>query len=222
MPNPDEVIIEVVGEGKTDIGPTIPEPKVELPAVGIVPILIHRICKMPASMRVKRRKLAFLQQGKTLEQKVKFSKRQAKYNGSAGFVFVIDSEGDHPKQLDQITRGRDAEHPDFPAAIGVAHPCIEAWLLSDARAIARALELNPLPQDPPEHPETLPAPCRDRANNPKLALGRCAGKATLSTSETTKIAGQMRDLDLIRARCPLGFAPFALEVEHRIAPIFAG
>jgi len=83
MDDSDVFIIEVVGEGETDIGPATPNPVIELPTTGVVPILLHKLCGLPATMRVKRRKESFLQ-GKTLEQKVKFSKRQAKYNGAAG------------------------------------------------------------------------------------------------------------------------------------------
>ncbi len=221
MPEPKPVVIEVVGEGKTDIGPTTPGAKVESPTVGVVPVLLHRLCGEPASMRVKRRKVAFLQ-GKSLEQKVKFSKRQAKYNGSAGFVFVIDSEGDHPNQVEALARGRDAVHPDFPAAVGVAHPCIEAWLLSDRKAIIRALKVNALAEIPSDHPEMLPAPRHDRAKNPKSTLARCAGRVNpLATSETTAIALHL-DMESTRTRCPQSFAPFADEVEANIRPIFAG
>ncbi len=220
MSEPRVFVIEIVGEGKTDIGPTTREPGIELPTTGVVPIFLYKLCGQPDSMRVKRRKEAFLQ-GKTLEQKVKFSKRQAKYNGAAGAVFVFDTEGEHPRKLQDICRGRDAEHTDFPAAVGVAHPCIEAWLLSDGRAIARRSSQATLAEAPPESPEDLPAPCRDKIHNPKLVLACCAGKdRPLAMSETTAIASHMNDMDLIRARCPIGFAPFADEVMTLIRPIF--
>jgi len=221
MDDSDVFIIEVVGEGKTDIGPATPNPVIELPTTGVVPILLHKLCGLPATMRVKRRKESFLQ-GKTLEQKVKFSKRQANYNGAAGFVCVFDTEGDHPAKLQEICRGRDAEHHNFPAAVGVAHPCIEAWLLSDGKAIARGTLQTTLPVAPPARPEDLPAPCRDKITNPKLVLGRCAGESRpLAMADTSAIAAHIQDLDLLRARCPMSFASFADEVEARIRPIFA-
>lgn len=218
MPTPDSVrVIEIIGEGKTDIGRGNDGP--EVPTRGVVPILVHRLCDRPDSMRVRRRPLTFLQ-GKGLRQKVAFAKRQAYYNRSAGVVFVVDTEGVHPGQRKELERGRDRELSDFPAAVGVAHPCIEAWLLSDPSAIERAI-LPAQPIEVPDDPESLPAPCKDRDRNPKAVLGRCAGRdRALSAEQTSLIAREIRDLEPIRARCRLGFAPFADEVIGRIRPIF--
>jgi hypothetical protein len=212
-----EPVIEIVGEGKTDRGRGGDEP--EPPTTGVLPILVHGLCDRPESMRVRRRPLPFLQ-GKSLWQKVRFAKRQASSNGSAGLVFVVDTEGNHPGQRDQLRRGRDFELQIYPAAIGVAHPCIEAWLLADASAISRAMGLTQKP-DVPAEPETLPAPCQDRGRNPKLLLARCAGRnRLLSSAETTRIVQEIRDLDVIRKRCPTSFTPFADEVVGIIRPIF--
>jgi hypothetical protein len=150
------LVIEIVGEGKTDRGQGDDQPG-PLTA-GVVPILVHRLCDRPNSMRVQRRPLPFLQ-GKGLWQKVRFAKRQSFNNGSAGLVFVLDTEGNHPGQLRELQRGRDSELQEHPAAVGVAHPCIEAWLLSDASAISRAMKLAQHPEVPAE-PESLPAPCK--------------------------------------------------------------
>jgi hypothetical protein len=86
-------IIEVVGEGKTDHGPGSDQP--EAPTHGDVPVLVHRLCDRPDLMRVQCKPLPRLR-GKGLWQKVRFAKQQAFYNESAGLVFVIDTEGDHP------------------------------------------------------------------------------------------------------------------------------
>jgi hypothetical protein len=151
---------------------------------------------------------------------VRFAKKQAFYNRSAGLVFVVDTEGDHPAQLKELQRGRGFELPEYPAAVGVAHPCIEAWLLADASAIARALGLGQTPTVP-EKPESLPAPCKDRNQNPKAILGRCVGQnRALSSAQTTRIAQEIGDLNSIRTRCPQGFAPFADEILGIIRPIF--
>jgi hypothetical protein len=218
MPKPEVgPIIEIVGEGKTDFGKGGDQP--EAPTAGVVPILVHRLCDRPGSMRVRRRPLPSLQR-KSLWQKVQFAKRQAYYNGSAGFAFVVDTEGDHPGQLEQLQRGRDFELREYPAAVGVAHPCIEAWLLADASAISRVLGLAQR-ADVPEAPESLPAPCKDRKQNPKAVLGRCAGQERpLSSAQTTRIVQEIRDLDAIRTRCPISFAPFAEDVVGIIRPLF--
>jgi hypothetical protein len=218
MPKPEAGhVIEIVGEGKTDRGQGTDQP--EAPTNGVVPVLVHRLCDRPDSMRVRQRPLPFLQ-GKGLWQKVRFAKRNAFNSGSAGLVFVLDTEGNHTGQLEQLQRGRDSELLDYPTAVGVAHPCIEAWLLADASAIARALGLTQR-VDVPEEPESLPAPCKDRNRNPKTVLSRCSRRnRPLSSAETTGIVQAIRDLNLIRARCPIGFAPFAEEVVGNIRPIF--
>ncbi len=212
-----EAVIEIVGEGKTDHGRGGDQPKP--PTTGVLPILVHRLCERPESMRVRKRPLQFLQ-GKSLWQKVKFAKRQAFYNGSAGLVFVVDTEGSHPGQLDQLRRGRDSELLEYAAAVGVAHPCIEAWLLADASAISRAMGLT-RSADVPAYPEALPAPCQDRSHNPKRILAQCSGQDRhLSSEETTRIVKEIRDLNAIRACCPQSFVPFADEVIGSIRPIF--
>ena len=59
-------VIEIVGEGKTDLGEGGDRP--EAPSTGVVPILVHRLCHHPESMRVRRKPLPSLQ-GKCLSRK---------------------------------------------------------------------------------------------------------------------------------------------------------
>lgn len=165
-------VIEICGEGKGDLGK---DSAMEEPKAGVVPILVHAMCGKPPEMRVKRRSVPSLQ-GKGLAQKVKFAKRQAFYNKSAALVFVMDSEGNHKQRIKELKEGRDSGLPDFPAAVGVAHPCIEAWLLADAAPIYKAHNLSVLPTVP-DTPEDLPAPRHDGKNNPKVALANCADGA---------------------------------------------
>ena len=220
MVHETNVVIEVIGEGIADIGL---EQKLDLPDSGIVPILLHKLCGKPSRMRIKRKAIAFLS-GKGLAKKVQFAKRQAFYNRSHAAVFVVDSEGGHKelqaKQRD-LQDGRGRELPDFPMAIGVAHPCIESWLLAAPEAIRRGLQLAATPQGPAE-PERFAAPCQDRRNNPKTVLSALAarGGSELSAAEKDKIAAAINDLAQLRARCPLGFAPFADEAERHIRTLF--
>jgi hypothetical protein len=213
------VVIEVFGEGKTDVGQS---EGAEPPIRGVVPILVHTLCGRPNAMLVKRYGMPFLQARKgTLPQKVRFAKRQARLNRSAGAVFVVDTEGERKARVRDLEKGRQMEGDGFPFAVGVAHPCIESWLLADAAAIRKGVGLAADPQVPSE-PETLPAPRDDRQNNPKTVLARVAGssKGDLTAEEKWKIAAAMDDMGLVRRRCPLGFAPFADEVEGRILPLF--
>jgi hypothetical protein len=213
------VVLEIFGEGKTDIGE---ESGPESPSTGVLPILVHALCGKPQRMLVKRKRYEHLEKG-DLQRKVRFAKQQATFNGSNGVVFVVDSEGS-AKELKEkkrkLERGRDERPDDFPVAVGVAHPCIEAWLLADASAIRRACGLQPDPEVPAE-PERLPAPRQDQRRNPKVALAQAAGaKQPLPADRMWQIAAAIKRLDLLRQRCPLGFVPFAEEVEQRIRPLF--
>jgi hypothetical protein len=217
------VVIEVIGEGKTDVGAlkTAGRIEAEQPTSGIVPVLLHNLCGRPTEMRVIRRSFADLQRKGGLDRKVLYAKVQAFYSGRDGVVFVVDTEGKKPdRKRKEMAEGRDEKLTDYPMAIGVAHPCIEAWLLADAPAIARGLGLSNVPQVPQE-PEALPAPWKRSGNDLKIELARCAGQNNpLSSSDTTKIASAIEDPSVIERNCPLGFGPFAAEVRERIRPLF--
>ena len=210
---PDQVIVlQLFGEGITDVGPQRHAP--EIPDHGVVTIAVHRLCGSPPAMRIRTAHFPHLQ-GKNLAQKVRFAKRQSFYNRLAGVVFVMDSEG-IVEVLADLEHGRDAELPHYPMAVGIAHRCIEAWLLCDAGAIQRALSrktASVLPSDP----ENVPAPQENRSHNPKTELKRICGAG--SSSQKDQIASQM-SLETVRQKCPIGFAAFAAEVVERIKPLF--
>jgi hypothetical protein len=212
---PDSVVVlQFYGEGVTDVGPQTTKPVP--PSRGVVTILVHALCGTTPQLRVRSAHYAHLHGKKKLWQKVKFAKRQSFYDkGVSGVVFVMDSEG-IPEVINELIQGRDAEHADFPMAVGMAHPCVEAWLLCDAKAIQSACCL---PATPPvsAHPETLPAPQQNRGVNPKTELKRVAGVE--SAAQKDAIARQIKDFAVLRAACPKGFAPFADEIEQRIKPL---
>jgi len=217
----NRVVIEVFGEGKTDVQDEARSPTPEPPTKGVVPVLVHTLCGRPVAMLVKRYGRLFMQQRGSLKQKARSAKGQARISGSAGAVFVVDSDGDLKGRKRDLNDGRRMEPGDFPMAIGVGHPCIETWLLADPAAIRRGLELPKAPQTPDE-PESLATPSQDKRKNPKAALARAAGqqKQDLSAREKERIAVAMNDLPRLRERCPQGFAPFADEVEFHIGPLF--
>jgi len=212
-------VIDIIGEGKTDVPQ---EEKPHPPDQGVVPILVSKLCGQPKHLFVRTRQsqIPFLIQKNSLAQKVRFARRQARISQSAGLVFVVDSDGDWKGKYTELAKGRDMDQvPEFPTALGVAHPRVEARLLADADAIRRAFGL---PQTPaiPERPEALPASKKDK-NHPKNVLKAAAGKSkVLSAEEKTQIAGKMTDTDLLKQRCQMNFAPFAKEVEDRIRPLF--
>jgi hypothetical protein len=207
------IVLEIFGEGKTDIGKASATER--LPDQGVVPILVHRLCGKPAEMRVRTKRYAHLQ-GKGLWQKVRFAKRQSRYNTrSRGAVFVLDTEGDD-KVIVELAKGRDHELPDFPFAIGAARPCIESWLLVDSSALEQVVGIVSS-AELPENPESLPAPSQDRNHNPKAVL---AEHGADSQDQKDSIARKL-DLSMARQRCPIGFEPCANEIETLISPLFA-
>ena len=217
MSRRESVVIEVFGEGKTDVRH---DPEAKSPTKGVVPILLYALCDKPTHLLVRCFGTPFMMSKGPLRRKVRFAKRQAKANDSAGAVFVVDSEGDLRARLEELNKGRQMERSDLPMAVGVAHPCIEAWLLADPRAIRRAFRLARSPEVP-ERPEQCPAPRQDGGKDPKSLLARAAGLGRhLSADECDRIAKAMRDVELVCQRCPAGFAPFAGEVRARIRPLF--
>ncbi len=221
MSREQHLVIEVFGEGTTDIGRN---GQAQRPTSGVVPILLHRLCGKPETMLVRRHGIPFLQHkasGRGWKNKAEAARKIARRNGSHAAVFVVDSEGDLKARSEALTQGRDAGPSRPPMAVGVAHPCIESWLLADAAAIRRALGLPSTPNVPAE-PEKLPAPCDDSRNNPKTTLRNLVGerRKELPMEQKDRIAKAMNDMDLVRARCPLGFAPFTDEVEKHIRPLF--
>jgi len=134
----------------------------------------------------------------------------------------MDTEGKQQERLKELTRGRDAEFPEFPMAVGAPHPCIEVWLLADPAAIMKGMKLGHPPEIPNEL-ESLPAPCQNRKRNPKTILAECCAlkRSELTTTEKDRIAAEIRVLQRLRDRCPTSFAPFADEVEHHILPLFS-
>ena len=207
------IVFEVFGEGKTDIGKESAMPR--LPDQGVVPILVHRLCDKHAMMRVKTKRYAYLQ-GKGLWQKVRFAKRQARYNkDTRGAVFVLDTEG-NDNIIRQLIKGRDHELPSFPLAVGAARPCTESWLLGDLSGLCRALGLGHSPELP-DDPESLPAPRHNRKHNPKTVLAKLGVDSQIQKDTIA----QRLNLNAARERCPLSFEPFAAEIETLIRPLFA-
>ncbi len=207
-----EIVIEVFGEGSTDVGAMT-----HLPSCadsGIVPILLRRLCGEPQHLRVRRMSYMFLRE-KHRWQKVRGAKRNARINGSAGCVFVLDTEGDHSTVRDELVKGRDFESAEYPMAIGVAHPCVEAWLLSDASAIRRGLNLQQRPAIP-ANPELLPAPHLDRTHNPKTILAACNINNRQPNLAANSTIAEFLNLDTAASVCP-SFSAFATEIRERIA-----
>jgi hypothetical protein len=135
-----------------------------------------------------------------------------------GGVVVYDSEGADPTSLRsdiQEWLGQSAK----PIAVGVAHPCIEAWLLCAAGPIKKGCKRDALNGKLPHDPELLPAPRKDRRRNPKVVLQRISGCDAVPCKAA--IAAEIWDFAPLRQKCPQGFVPFADDVESRVKPLLA-
>lgn len=219
-PNPNPVIIEIIADGIVDGGP---EDETErLPDAGVVTILVFKLCGSPEIMRIRRRKKLFLKKGTKLWRRVELSKVRAADHGDAGLVYVVDSEGANPeKRLEELVKGRDSKRLAFPMAVGVSHPCIEAWVLADANAIQQARGLADLPPLPESIEELPDAPKKFPGDHYKRFLALLVGIETsdLSADEKWDIIKAVKNTETIGMRCP-SFARFADEVRNRIQPLF--
>src|SRR5436189_6340325 len=103
----------------------------------------------------------------------------------------------------QLTKGRDSCLPSFPMAIGAAHPCLEAWLMSDGVALAKAMGRKKPPKLPKE-PEKQSGP----GHKVKKALAKSVNvsRSDLSAQDKTRIAAAMKDLVNLCRNCPSSFA----------------
>lgn len=210
MSRNDTIVIDFFSDGKANLA--------------VVPPLVRAICGRPRNMYPRENPIRFLQRsesGSGWTQKAAAARKLANHSDADGAVFVIDTEGDLQRR-EQLAAGRDLGPEEVPMVVGAAHPCIEAWLLVDATAIQRGLALDDVPQTP-EEPESLPRSKRTAGQEAKRVLKECVKqRKPLSADAMGRIAAALNEhsLPLLRRRCPLGFAPFADEVEERIRPLF--
>jgi hypothetical protein len=222
-----QIVIEIYGDGKTELG-GYSIPRNEGPDQGVIPILVHTLCNRNPGMRVRKYRWGFLQEtdisrgtAKKVLMAIRRSAQRQLKGKSHGLVCVMDTEGEFPKKLNDMKKGRDLGPKSVPTAIGVAHPCIESWLLADAHAIQTGLSLKVIPAVP-DKPEFISAPSKNRSKNPKTILRDVSGvkQNELSVEDKERIAKAMENMDLVKQRCERSFKPFAEEVETYIRPLF--
>lgn len=220
--NENQVVVFVVGEGKTDLGVVCPAPT--RPDTGVAPVLLAKLCGNPSNLRVVSQKIPTLYQGSGFARKVKFILRDVLGRPNiAAVVLIFDSEGKLKEKVREMETVLRTIQFGKPFVVGFAHPCIESWLLVDSNAIVQGMKIPRLCGDLPDDPEKLPAPCDDRNNNPKRVLRKVAcesNKRELSVEQKTAIASKISDLNLLCNRLPQGFGPFAKQVQAEIAKLF--
>lgn len=153
------------------------------------------------------------------EYKVRDAIVEARISGCSAVVVVVDRDNSEPgERMSALSAGRDQAQREGEAlagktALGVAVETVEAWLLADETALNEALDLDP-PAGTPPSPENLDG-AKNTEKHPKMRLHSLLNRRR---SEVTwpydEIAERVR-LDVLTARCPEGFAPFAAEVLAR-------
>ncbi|QDT47331.1 hypothetical protein Pan258_13640 [Symmachiella dynata] len=129
--------------------------------------------------------------------------RYADRNGFEALVLVVDQDGDTEREA-QLHHAHADDRLKFPRAIGVAVKQFDAWMLTDEKALTKVLGVQVNRQSDPENNANPKQTCRG-------LLDQCNDE--LSQTEMYARVAQEVDLDLLKGRCPRGFAAFAQRVE---------
>jgi hypothetical protein len=181
-----------------------------------LPMLVHRLLNKPPAMKYAGASFIAVKHihgpGRTNAKKTIAAVLRARRAGFSGAVILIDRHGYRDTaRIGALRSGRDLLEPQdsLPCAVGCAVEAFDAWMVVDRQAV---VEADGLPEHCSDHPESLA--------NPKRVADRVfgtSGGAGLGPKYARVAA--CADLDLLKRACPQGFAPFAEEVERRIAPL---
>jgi len=127
----------------------------------------------------------------------------AEREGFDAAVILIDHDGDNTR-LKSATFAQQATVTSLPRAIGIAVRKFDAWFLADQTALSRVLSTNVDMQPDPEGIADPKEVCRFLNNS-------SPGDRRLRDLYSDVAA--IVDLQILRDRCPVGFAVFAARVE---------
>ncbi|MCB9764072.1 MAG: hypothetical protein H6739_30150 [Alphaproteobacteria bacterium] len=224
-------MILLVSEGQRDFGdeegPWCEDPDREGPLRPLVAALLHH----PDGLFMRSRKLGKVhgtrrrhgigptQRG--LAFKVERVIRDAVRDGCDGVIVVIDQDSragaDRRALLARLEEGR-AAAAATPCALGVAQPMVEAWLMGDPGAWARAF--GPIAPSPQGNPETTTG----AGGSPRYA--KAVLEALLKQAGCDEVlvgytqVARASDVEVLIAACAVSFKPFAEEVRGRIGPLY--
>lgn len=151
-------------------------------------------------------------------RKLAFAARVARDAELRGLVATVDTDtaekGRRLRELkDAVTADR-LRSPALPTALGEATPHLEAWLLDDAVAVRRVLQLD----------EEIAFPTVRRVKSPKEALNDLMASSSRGEDELMVILGQMASA-VDASRCAhmgeTGFKAFVDEVRYELLPLVA-
>lgn len=190
----------VFGEGPNDVG----KPG-SLPESGTLQRLISLVLQ---NIEVSYERMQIMHLGPRrskggFQEKVRLAFREAELRNSDALVYVVDQDGD-AKREEKLKKARDQQATSIPSAVGVAIKTIEAWLLADETAIAKAFSS--------ETPSTTKNP--EKLSDPKQILQGRLDKIDVWANYSemyADLAGNTR-IEVLRKRCPNGFAPFETEL----------
>ena len=190
----------VFGEGPNDVGK--PEGP---PEWGTLQRLISLVLKK-SEITFERMQIIHLGPRRSkggFQEKVKLAFREAELRESDAIVYVVDQDGD-AKREEKLKKAWKQQTITIPSAVGVAIKTIEAWLLADETAIAKAF-LS-------ETPSTTKDP--EKLSDPKQILQSRLNEIDVWANYSemyAKLADHVR-IETLRKRCPNGFAPFEAEL----------
>ncbi len=153
------------------------------------------------------------------EHEVRDAIIEARISKCTAVIVVVDRDGTTPGlRLAALSAGRahaekEGEALAAKTALGVAVETVEAWLLADETALNAALDPHPPAATMPS-PEQLDGPARSEKHPKTLLHSRMERSRREVPWPYDAIAEHVR-LDVLAARCPEGFAPFAAEVKER-------
>jgi hypothetical protein len=131
---------------------------------------------------------------------------EAEKRGFDALILVIDEDGRVERRLD-VEKAQENTTATIRRALGVAIRSFDAWMLADEESLSEVLRTRVARQP---NPETI--------EHPKKVCQALLRKAPvrLSLREMYALIAQSAALDVLRKRCPKGFAPFA----HRVRKCF--
>lgn len=194
--------------------------------IGVVTIFVRRLLEEKlhrtiAESEIETRALPRVNQRGTArsgyEHKVRDAIIEAAISKCTAVVIVVDRDGTAPGlRLAALSAGRTHADSDGQAlakktVIGVAVETVDAWLLADETAINAALDPHP-PAIPAPSPEQLSGAARSE-KHPKTQLRLLLARGRREVAWPYDAIAERVRLDVLEARCPVGFAAFAADVK---------
>ena len=155
-----------------------------------------------------------LNRGHGFKRKLVFAIKTAIADDARAIVAVVDADKNAANRKQQLSEGRETHRRDvaianFPIAIGVAIPEIEAWLLDDIEALKLALGLA--------HNQKVSSPTA--VPDAKKLMSELIGKGSVEGTFSELYASVASNVSLARCRDPKasGLKDFVDDVRAELA-----